>query len=320
MSSPRFVVWENKEHLAYLHHNPCTPGVTVLQQKPRPGEGDPLSLFQLPLRGYTELLLGARAVAGLLCQRIPVTRCALISEPEPPTRLKLVPLHGFGPDWEPPSLSGDLEFNAEYPGYCCSKKGPRAADSELDRVQSQVRAQLESRAVSYRFLGEPGDPRLFARIVRGAEERQWRVWEDESHVAFLTPFPNTPGYTLVVPRRPLPSDLFSLEEEEFVRLVQAVRRAARALREGLGAERCVLIFEGCQVDYAHAKLVPVIKPPRQPPEEKEEEEEESPHPTPEFHSSYPGYVTSADGPPASEEDLQQLHARVRSSQPQTQAS
>ncbi|MGH0131182.1 UNVERIFIED_CONTAM: hypothetical protein FKN15_067886 [Acipenser sinensis] len=178
MSSPRFVVWENKEHLAYLHPNPCTPGVTVLQQKPRPGEGDPLSLFQLPLRGYTELLLGARAVAGLLCQRIPVTRCALISEPEPPTRLKLVPLHGFGPDWEPPSLSGDLEFNAEYPGYCCSKKGPRAADSELDRVQSRVRAQLESRAVSYRFLGEPGDPRLFARIVRGAEERQWRVWVD----------------------------------------------------------------------------------------------------------------------------------------------
>ncbi|XP_041093824.1 uncharacterized protein LOC121306154 [Polyodon spathula] len=320
MSSPRFVVWESEDLLAYLHPNPCTPGVTVLQQKPRPGAPEPGGLFQLPLPGYTELLLGARSVARLLCERLPVRRCALISEPEPPARLKLVPLHGLGPDWEP-RLSGELEFSAEFRGYCCSKRGPRAADSELDLVQSRIRARLESRAVSYRFLGEPGDPSLFARIVRGEEEPQWRVWEDEGHVAVLTPFPNTPGYTVLAPRQHLPSDLFSLGEEDFVKLVQAARSAARPLREGLGAQSCVLIFEGYEVDYAHAKLVPVILGnKKQQQQEEGEGEGESLPPAAEFHSSYPGYVTSADGPLASEQDLRQLQARLRSGLSQTQTS
>ncbi|MEI9914244.1 MAG: hypothetical protein WDN66_04710 [Candidatus Saccharibacteria bacterium] len=28
----------------------------------------------------------------------------------------------------------------------------------------------------------------------------WIIWEDDSHMAFLTPFPNTPGVSVVIPK------------------------------------------------------------------------------------------------------------------------
>uniref|UniRef100_A0A8L0DPM2 HIT domain-containing protein n=1 Tax=Oncorhynchus mykiss TaxID=8022 RepID=A0A8L0DPM2_ONCMY len=82
--------------------------------------------------------------------------------------------------------------------------------------------------------GNPSHPGLFSRIVRG-EEQQWRVWEDEGHVAFLTPFPNAPGLTVLVPRRPLTSDIFRLEEADYTSLVLATQKVAKVLEEGLGA-------------------------------------------------------------------------------------
>uniref|UniRef100_A0A3B3RL43 HIT domain-containing protein n=1 Tax=Paramormyrops kingsleyae TaxID=1676925 RepID=A0A3B3RL43_9TELE len=83
------------------------------------------------------------------------------------------------------------------------------------------------------FLGDPSHCGLFSRIVRG-EEQQWRVWEDEAHVAFLTPFPSAPGFTVLVPRRPLTSDIFRLEEDDYRALVLAARKVALLLEEGLG--------------------------------------------------------------------------------------
>uniref|UniRef100_A0A7N6AWK4 HIT domain-containing protein n=1 Tax=Anabas testudineus TaxID=64144 RepID=A0A7N6AWK4_ANATE len=102
-------------------------------------------------------------------------------------------------------------------------------------------------------------PGLFSRIVRG-EEQQWRLWEDEGHVAFLTPFPNSPGFTVLVPRRPLTSDIFRLEKGDYESLVLAARKVSHLLEEGLGAWGVGLIFEGFEIDYAHAKLIPLFLP------------------------------------------------------------
>uniref|UniRef100_A0A8C2Z6T0 HIT domain-containing protein n=1 Tax=Cyclopterus lumpus TaxID=8103 RepID=A0A8C2Z6T0_CYCLU len=100
-------------------------------------------------------------------------------------------------------------------------------------------------------------PGLFPRIVRG-EERQWRVWEDEGHVAFLTPFPNSPGFTVLVPRRPLTSDVFRLEREDYEGLVLATRKAARLLEAGLGSWGTGLIFEVVYIVY-HLVIQVLIK-------------------------------------------------------------
>nr|XP_015215084.1 PREDICTED: uncharacterized protein LOC102687500 isoform X4 [Lepisosteus oculatus]XP_015215085.1 PREDICTED: uncharacterized protein LOC102687500 isoform X4 [Lepisosteus oculatus] len=298
------VIWESEDLVAYLHPNPWTPGTTILTSKSPSWQS---SIFHLPLPEYTALMLGARAVAGLLCQQMPVHRCALMAEAQAdqPAHVKLLPLHGLEPEWKP-HLHEEKEFHPQYRGYCTSKNGPRATDADLEEVQARIQAKLRSPipTPSYHFFGDSADDNLFSRIVQGVEKKQWRVWEDDAHVAFLTPFPNSPGFTVLAPRRHLPSDLFSLDEEDYIELALAARTVALLLEEGLGAQSCALIFEGLEIDYAHAKLVPLIMPSQGP---------EAPEPH--FCPIYTGHVSSVDGPPANPQDLKDLQAKITQSRP-----
>lgn len=298
----RTVIWETSELSAHLHSSPWTPGVAVVTHK---SFSSTASLFHLPEDAFLHLLLGARSVAHLLCESLAVQRCALVYTPHKRARpeLHVVPLHGLHSEWKP-HLAAEEDFQAYDPGYISSKSGPRWTDEDLDAIRSQIRAQLPNpnAAPNYTFLGDPSDLGLFPRIVRG-EEKQWRVWEDDEHVAFLTPFPNTPGLTVLVPRKPLSSDIFRLEEGDYRRLALASRKVSGLLEAGLGAWGVGLIFEGFEIDYAHAKLIPLVSPP-------DEAEMSLSCPAPEFFERYPGYVTSVSGPPASTESLHEICARV----------
>ncbi|KAG5279565.1 hypothetical protein AALO_G00079160 [Alosa alosa] len=292
-------IWETNELVAYLQPDPWTPGATVLTRKSFSG---PCSIFQLTVHDFITMLLGARRVANLLCEQLGVHRCALVVHPQEdqPAQIKVLPLHGLEPSWRP-HLAGEEEFNPNDPGYCCSKSGPRCKDAYLDSIQAKIRAKLPTpNAPScYDFLGDPSHNNLFSRIVRG-EEKQWRVWEDNSHVAFLTPFPNTPGLTVLVPRKPLSSDIFRLEEADYTALILAARKVAQLLQEGMRAQGVALIFEGFEIDYAHAKLIPLVAL-------------SCPEVTavpPQFSQTYPGFVTSANGPPASPEELKKVHTQI----------
>ena len=82
MSSTRFrhVVWESPELVAYLHTRPWTLGSVILEQR-APGS-DGASIFQLAEPEYMSMLLGAQAVGSLLCDRLGVRRCALVTRPQ----------------------------------------------------------------------------------------------------------------------------------------------------------------------------------------------------------------------------------------------
>ncbi|KAM6941347.1 uncharacterized protein PEZ65_003376 [Lycodopsis pacificus] len=308
-SLPHRVVWRSGGLVAYLHPRPWTPGSVVLERSV-PGSPPGGSVFQLEEPEYLSWMSGARAVAQLLGDRLGVRRCALVSRPhrDRPAQIRVLPLHGLDAEWRP-HLAGEEEHSAHDPGFCTSKTAPRWTDSSLTEIQTRIRAVLPSPDArpDLTFLGDdPAHPGLFSRIVRGEERRQWRVWEDDAHVAFLTPFPNSPGFTVLVPRRPLTSDIFRLEKEDYEGLVLATRKAARLLEEGLGASGVGLIFEGFEIDYAHAKLIPLLLPPSS----GTGEEAAKPPPPPRFYPTYPGYVTSEDGPEASPESLQELHVRI----------
>ena len=301
------VIWETDELVAYLQPEPWTPGAAVLTSKSLSG---PNCIFQLTVPNCVTMLLGARRVANMLCERLGVQRCALVVLPLPdqPVQIKVLPIHGLKPTWRP-HLAEEEEFNHNDPGYCSSKNGPRCEDAELDNIQAKIRAKLQTPNVPYcyDFLGDPSHNNLFSRIVRG-EEKHWRVWEDNSHVAFLTPFPNTPGFTVVVPRKPLPSDVFRLKEEDYTALILATRSVAQLLQEGMGARGVALIFEGFEIDYAHTKLVPLVASPCQ----------KFNTVPPQFFQTYPGFVTSANGPVASPEELKKVHAQItRSTAPRS---
>ncbi|XP_049901271.1 uncharacterized protein LOC126390837 isoform X1 [Epinephelus moara] len=303
----RHVIWESEGLVAYLHPLPWTPGSVILEHSTPGRVGG--SIFHLEKQEYLSWLLGARAVAELLCDRLGVRRCALVSRPhrDTPAQIRILPLHGLDAEWRP-HLAGDEEHNAQDPGYCTSKTAPRWSDSSLTEIQSKIRAKLPSPDAppNLTFLGDdPAHPGLFSRIVRG-EEQQWRVWEDEGHVAFLTPFPNSPGFTVLVPRRPLTSDIFRLEKEDYEGLVLATLKASRLLEGGLGAWGVGLIFEGFEIDYAHAKLIPLFLPSSS----GTADGGTKPPPPPQFYPTYPGYVTSEDGPEASPESLKELHIKI----------
>lgn len=123
-------------------------------------------------------------------------------------------------------------------------------------------------------------------------------------MAFLTPFPNSPGFTVLIPRRPLTSDIFRLEKADYEGLVLATREVSRLLEEGLGAWGVGLIFEGFEIDYAHAKLLPLFLP------SSPGTGDDTTKPPPQFYPIYPGYVTSEDGPEASLESLKELHIKI----------
>ncbi len=45
---------------------------------------------------------------------------------------------------------------------------------------------------------------IFCQIVEGKAPCH-KVWEDEHHLAFLSIFPNTDGFTVVIPKKHYPS-------------------------------------------------------------------------------------------------------------------
>ncbi|XP_034043356.1 uncharacterized protein LOC117525582 [Thalassophryne amazonica] len=300
----RHIIWQSEGLVAYLHPQPWMPGSVILERSPPGPPGG--SIFCHEEREYLAWLFGARAVAELLSDKLGVQRCALVSRPhrDRPAQIRILPLHGLEAEWCP-HLAGEEEHNLHDPGYCTSKNGPRWSDSSLDEIQSRIRARLPSPQAppNLTFHGDPGHPGLFSRIVRG-EQQQWRVWDDEGHVAFLTPFPNSPGFTVLVPRRPLTSDVFRLEKGDYEGLVLASQKLSRVLVEGLGAWAVGLIFEGFEIDYAHAKLIPLLQP------TDGNTDDASNVPPSRFYPTYPGFVSSEDGPDASHESLTELHKKI----------
>lgn len=302
-SGPRHVVCSSEGYVAFLSARPWTPGSVVVEPNPSGPEGG--SVFDLTEEDYQSLLLGARTVSQLLCARLGVHRCALVSRPHShrPPQIQVLPLHGLDAEWRP-HLATDEEFNATDPGYCTSRSSSRWSEQELTQIQSRIRAMLPDPHASpdLTFHGEdPTHPGLFSRIIRG-EEQQWRVWEDPEHVAFLTPFPNTPGLTVVVPRRPLPSDIFSLDMQDYISLVKAARSVALLLIRSLRASGVGMIFEGFEIDYAHVKLLPLFS--NSSGTGGELRTRDAP-----FFGIYPGFVSSEDGPEASEQSLLELYTQ-----------
>uniref|UniRef100_G3NZ82 HIT domain-containing protein n=3 Tax=Gasterosteus aculeatus TaxID=69293 RepID=G3NZ82_GASAC len=299
------VIWETDDLVAYLAPNPWIPGSTILTRKSLSGVS---SIFQLPTPDFVAMLQGARAVSNLLCQRLEVQRCAMVFNPTPdqPAQIRLLPLHGLDSKWQP-HLASEEEFQTHNPGYCTSKSGPRWDDEALTQVLAKIRNGLPTPNAPSCFdiRGDHSNNNLFSQIVRG-EQQQWRVWEDSEHVAFLTPYPNTPGLTVVVPRKHLSSDIFKVEDADYKDLILATYEVARLLEGGLRAQGVGLIFEGFEIDYAHAKLIPLLpSPDGTKPADLQAE----------FFHSYPGYVSSLDGPAADPETLKEIHSKITHCRP-----
>lgn len=198
-----------------------------------------------------------RQLALALCHITSTTRCALAYDGD--LLIHLLPLHGLDSNKWSAVLDNEKEFHTQFPGYLSTKSGPEISKSDLDSTQSRITACSglpKPKDYNTSFFGDATDQNLFARIVRG-ELTQWRIWESSSHVAFLTPYGNTPGYTVLVPRKHTSSDIFSLTANDYSALVDAACSVSTLLKTALGVSMVGMFFEGLEIDYSHVKLVPV---------------------------------------------------------------
>jgi len=102
-----------------------------------------------------------------------------------------------------------------------------------------------------------GNDCLFCKIVKG-EIPCYKIWEDEKHLAFLSIFPNTDGFSVVITKEHFPSYAFDLPDNALSDLVIASKNVAKLMDKKLeDVGRTGMIFEGFGIDHVHAKLFPM---------------------------------------------------------------
>lgn len=144
---------------------------------------------------------------------------------------------------------------------------------------------------------------LFCSFVRG-DAACHRVWEDEAHLAFLTPFPNTPGFTVVIPKAHYPSYAFELPEDVLLQLVLAAKVVAGKIDRAFPAVgRTAMVFEGFGIDHVHAKLIPLhgTRMAEWCPINSQVHT---------YHETYEGFVSTHDGPQADEALLCEITTKI----------
>lgn len=144
---------------------------------------------------------------------------------------------------------------------------------------------------------------IFCDIVEGKAESH-KVWEDEKHLAFLSIFPNTDGFTVVVTKRHYDSYAADLPDEVLTGLILACKNACKLLDEKLeDVGRTGIIFEGFGVNHAHAKLFPMhgTKGEWRPVNSSVDK----------HFDAYEGYISSHNGKRADDAKLSALAKRIR---------
>ena len=138
---------------------------------------------------------------------------------------------------------------------------------------------------------------MFCKIARG-ELPCYKIWEDEKHLAFLSIFPNTEGFSVVIPKKHYSSYAFDLSEEVLKDLVIAAKKVGKLIDSKLeDVGRTGMIFEGFGVDHVHAKLFPMHGT------AKDGVWKQHSSNINKFFEEYEGYISSHDGDRADDEKL-----------------
>lgn len=129
---------------------------------------------------------------------------------------------------------------------------------------------------------------IFCDIVAGKAPCH-KIWEDDDHLAFLSIFPNTDGFSVVIPKAHHPSYAFDLPDEVLSALMLATKRVAKQLDRAFDdVGRCGMVFEGYGVDHVHAKLIPLHGTASL------EQWRPIESTSPKFFARYEGYISSHD--------------------------
>ncbi len=98
---------------------------------------------------------------------------------------------------------------------------------------------------------------IFCKIADGSIQTPGVFWQDEYHMAFLSIDPNTPGFTVVIPKQHFASDVLKMPDSELSSFVIAAKKVSQILEQHYqDVGRIGLVMEGTGVNHAHIKLIP----------------------------------------------------------------
>ncbi|MEY4037977.1 MAG: hypothetical protein RIR67_287 [Bacteroidota bacterium] len=96
---------------------------------------------------------------------------------------------------------------------------------------------------------------IFTKIVNG-EIPCYKIAEDANFLAFLDVNPNAKGHTLCIPKQEI-DQLFKIEDELYVDLMQFSKKIATALQKTVPCKRIGMAAIGLEVPHAHIHLIPL---------------------------------------------------------------
>ncbi len=144
------------------------------------------------------------------------------------------------------------------------------------------------------------EPTLYEKIVSG-DIPSFRVWENETHIAFLTPFANTKGHTVVTAKINPGANVFELNDADYSALMSAAKVVATKIKAAFGIDKVGMVVDGTGVPHAHTQLIPLHG---------YTEGQEVAGASEEFNDTYPGYVSSVNGPKMDDDTLEEIRKRI----------
>ena len=155
----------------------------------------------------------------------------------------------------------------------------------------------------------PNGDCIFCKIASHEMPPLWNaiIREDEKRMARLSPFPCTPGHTVVIPKKHFWSDVLKMPDALLQTFIVVAKQIAQKIENSFDdVGRVWLIMEWTGIDHAHIKLIPMhgTKHMKQW-VRKQYLSDETP-----WYDTYPWYITSHDGPRADDEGLQNIKNKI----------
>ena len=98
---------------------------------------------------------------------------------------------------------------------------------------------------------------IFSQIIQG-EIPAYKIFEDESNLAFLDIFPIARGHVLVVPKKEI-DYIFDMSSDDYTQLFLFAKKIADAMKKVFDCDRIGLSVIGLDVPHVHIHLIPINK-------------------------------------------------------------
>lgn len=149
---------------------------------------------------------------------------------------------------------------------------------------------------------------IFCEIVSDHSKADGIFWEDKKFIAFLSPWPNTEGFTVLIPKKHYASDCLAMPDNILKEFIVAAKKVSKiTLKHFDDVGRVGLIMEGTGIDHAHIKLVPMHGTGHM----KRGIWKQHLSGKSDYFKKYQGYIISTDGPKVSPLKLKSLAQKLK---------